>query len=77
MEMQLTHIIVESDAKSLIDQFSLENFEGNQRMDSLIKDISLFSSSLVACILYFQPRTRNNVAHSLAAWTKNHSDSCF
>ncbi|XP_026433308.1 uncharacterized protein LOC113330694 [Papaver somniferum] len=42
IELQLTHIIIESDAKTLIDQFSLGNFEGNQRTDALFKDISFF-----------------------------------
>ncbi|XP_026450538.1 uncharacterized protein LOC113350615 [Papaver somniferum] len=73
LEQHLTHIIIESDVKSLIDQFSAGNFEGNTRTDAIFKDILLFSSKLVACIFSFQPRYCNSVAHELAIWAKKNN----
>ncbi|XP_026459146.1 uncharacterized protein LOC113359780 [Papaver somniferum] len=75
LEQRLTHIIIGSDAKSLIDQFSARNFEGNSRTNAIFKDIQFFSSKLVACIFTFQPRCCNSVAHELAQWAKNNNST--
>ncbi|XP_026439725.1 uncharacterized protein LOC113338544 [Papaver somniferum] len=56
MEQNLIHIIIESDAKDLIDQFSAGVFDGDSKTDVIFKDIQYFSSSLVACLFTFQPR---------------------
>ncbi|XP_026396217.1 uncharacterized protein LOC113290842 [Papaver somniferum] len=66
LEQYLTHVIVESDAKTLIDQFSAGQFDGDSRTDAIFKDIHFFSSKLVSCIFSFQPRVCNSVAHDLA-----------
>ncbi|XP_026452083.1 uncharacterized protein LOC113352483 [Papaver somniferum] len=63
LEQQFTHIIVESYAKSLIDQFSDGKFDGDSRTDAIFKDIQFYSSKLVACVFSFQPRICNSVAH--------------
>ncbi|XP_026451672.1 uncharacterized protein LOC113351997 [Papaver somniferum] len=76
LEQQFTHIIVESDAKSLIDQFSAGKFEGTLRTDDL-KDIQLFSSKLVACIFSFQPRICNSAAHELVLWAKKNNSTIY
>ncbi|XP_026383668.1 uncharacterized protein LOC113279178 [Papaver somniferum] len=65
VEQHLTHLIIESDAKSLIDQFSAGNFDGDSRTDAIFKDILFFSSKLSACIFSFHPRYCNSVAHEL------------
>ncbi|XP_026428366.1 uncharacterized protein LOC113324237 [Papaver somniferum] len=77
LEERLTHIIIESDAKSLIDQFSARNFEGNSCTDAIFKDIQFFSSKLVACIFTFQPRYCNSVVHELAQWAKNNNSTMY
>ncbi|XP_026439661.1 uncharacterized protein LOC113338456 [Papaver somniferum] len=77
LEQQLTHIIIESDAKFRIDQFSAGNFEGNSCTDAIFKDIQLFSSKLVACIFSFQPRYCNSVAHELAMWAKKNNSTIY
>ncbi|XP_026452281.1 uncharacterized protein LOC113352704 [Papaver somniferum] len=77
LEQQFTHIIFESDAKSLIDQFSAGKFEGNSRTDAIFKDIQFFSSKLVTCIFSFQPRTCNSVAHELALWDKKNNSTMY
>ncbi|XP_026416909.1 uncharacterized protein LOC113312367 [Papaver somniferum] len=65
VEQKLTHPIIESDAQSLINQFSAGMFDGNSRTDAIFKDIQFFSSKFVACLFVFQPRTCNSVAHEL------------
>ncbi|XP_026384162.1 uncharacterized protein LOC113279707 [Papaver somniferum] len=77
VEQQLTHIIVESDAKSLIEQFSAGMFDENSRTDVIFKDIQFFSSKFVACIFNFQPRVCNSVAHELAQWEKINNTSMY
>ncbi|XP_026396285.1 uncharacterized protein LOC113290916 [Papaver somniferum] len=69
-EEKFTHIIIESDAKGLSDQFSSGMFDGDSRTDVIFKDILFFSSNLVACIFPCQPRYCNSVAHELAQWAK-------
>ncbi|XP_026442175.1 uncharacterized protein LOC113341562 [Papaver somniferum] len=77
VEQHLSHIIVESDAKALIDQFSSGNFDGDSRTDAIFKDILFFSSKLSACIFSFQPRSCNSVAHELAQWEKQNNSSMY
>ncbi|XP_026419708.1 uncharacterized protein LOC113315662 [Papaver somniferum] len=77
VEQHLSHIIVESDAKALIDQFSAENFDGDSRTDAIFKDILFFSSKLSACIFSFQPRSCNSVAHELDQWAKQNNYSMY
>ncbi|XP_026436391.1 uncharacterized protein LOC113334262 [Papaver somniferum] len=77
VEQHLSHIIVESDAKALIDQFSAGNFDGDSRMDAIFKDIFFFSSKLFACIFSFQPRSCNSVTHELAQWEKQNNSSMY
>ncbi|XP_026436572.1 uncharacterized protein LOC113334560 [Papaver somniferum] len=77
LEQQLTHIIVESDAKNLIDQFSSGQFDGDSRTDAIFKDIQFFSSKLVSCIFNFQPRVCDYVAHKLAQWVKTNNTSMY
>ncbi|XP_026429019.1 uncharacterized protein LOC113324981 [Papaver somniferum] len=77
LEQHLTHIIIESDAKSLFDQFSAGNFERNTRTDTTFKDILLFSSKLVACSFRFQPHYCNSVAHELAMWVKKINSTMY
>ncbi|XP_026399041.1 uncharacterized protein LOC113294883 [Papaver somniferum] len=77
LEQQLTHIIVESDSKTLIDQFSAGLFDRDSRTNVIFKDIQLFSSKLVACIFNFQPRVCNSVAHELAQWEKTNNASMY
>ncbi|XP_026452163.1 uncharacterized protein LOC113352568 [Papaver somniferum] len=77
VEQHLSHIIVESDAKALIDQFSAGNFDGDSKTDAIFKDILFFSSKLSACIFSFQPRSCNSVAHELAQWKKQNNSSMY
>ncbi|XP_026419397.1 uncharacterized protein LOC113315318 [Papaver somniferum] len=70
VEQKMTHIIIESDAKKLVEQFSLGSFDGDSRTDAIFKDIQSFASNLIACIFSFQPRIYNTVAHELAQWAK-------
>ncbi|XP_026459784.1 uncharacterized protein LOC113360491 [Papaver somniferum] len=77
LEQMLTHIIVESDAKSLIDHFSASLFDGDSRTGAILKDIQFFSSKLVACVFNFQPRVCNYVAHELVQWTKTNNTSMY
>ncbi|XP_026416899.1 uncharacterized protein LOC113312356 [Papaver somniferum] len=77
LEQQLTHIIVESDAKTLVDQFSAGQFIGDSCKDAIFKDIQFFSSKLVACIFNFQPRICNYVAHELAQWAETYNASMY
>ncbi|XP_026435161.1 uncharacterized protein LOC113332876 [Papaver somniferum] len=77
LEQQLTHIIIESDAKSLVDQFSAGNFDGDSRTDVIFKDIHLCSLKLTACIFSFQPRYCNSVAHELALWAKTNNSTMY
>ncbi|XP_026430429.1 uncharacterized protein LOC113326963 [Papaver somniferum] len=77
LEQQLTHVIVESDAKTLIDQFSAGQFDGDSCTDDIFKDIQFFSSKLVACIFSFQPRVCNFVAHELAQWAETNNASMY
>ncbi|XP_026451413.1 uncharacterized protein LOC113351685 [Papaver somniferum] len=77
LEQQLTHIIIESYAKSLIDQFSAGYFKGNSCTDAIFKDIQLFSSRLVVCIFSSQPRYCNFVAHELAMWAKKNNSTMY
>ncbi|XP_026450742.1 uncharacterized protein LOC113350848 [Papaver somniferum] len=53
VELKLAHITIESDAKDLINQFSTGKFDGNARIDVIYKDIQVFASSLIGCILLF------------------------
>ncbi|XP_026383955.1 uncharacterized protein LOC113279475 [Papaver somniferum] len=76
-EQQLTHIIIESDAKSLLDQFSAGNLDGDSRTDAIFKDIHFFSSKLTAFTLSFQPRYCNSVAHELALWEKTNNSTMY
>ncbi|XP_026399020.1 uncharacterized protein LOC113294857 [Papaver somniferum] len=75
-EQKLTHIIIESDVKNLIEQFSAGLFDGDVRTDAIFKDIQLFSSKLVARIFNFQPRICNSVVHELAQWAKTNKIPC-
>ncbi|XP_026416868.1 uncharacterized protein LOC113312318 [Papaver somniferum] len=77
LEQKLTHIIIESDAKNIIEQFSAGLFDGDVRTDVIFKDVQLFSSKLVACVFNFQPRICNSVAHELAQWTKTDKSSMY
>ncbi|XP_026416890.1 uncharacterized protein LOC113312346 [Papaver somniferum] len=77
LEQKLTHIIVESDVKTLIDQFSSGLFDGDSRTNAILKDIQFFSSKLVACIFNFQLRVCNYVAHELAQWEKTNNASIY
>ncbi|XP_026417071.1 uncharacterized protein LOC113312538 [Papaver somniferum] len=77
VEKKLTHLIIESDAQSLINQFSAGLFDGNSKTDVIFKDIQFFSSSLVACLFNFQPRTCNSVAHELALWDKTNNSAMY
>ncbi|XP_026380761.1 uncharacterized protein LOC113275471 [Papaver somniferum] len=77
VEQHLSHIIIESDAKALIDQFSAGNFDGDTRMDAIFKDILFFSTKLSACIFSFQPRVCNSLAHELALWTKQNNSTMY
>lgn len=52
VEQQITHFIDESDAKAPIDKCSPGNFESNQQINALFKDIPLFNFSHVACIFF-------------------------
>ncbi|XP_026451478.1 uncharacterized protein LOC113351758 [Papaver somniferum] len=75
VEQHLSHIIIESDAKAVIDQFSAGNFDGDTRTDAIFKDILFFSTKLSACIFSFQPRVCNSVAHELALWAKKNNST--
>ncbi|XP_026451439.1 uncharacterized protein LOC113351716 [Papaver somniferum] len=77
VEQKLTHIIIESDAKDLVEQLSSGFFDGDPRTDAIFKDIKLFSSKLSACIFSFQPRICNYVTHELARWTKRKKTSMY
>ncbi|XP_026459414.1 uncharacterized protein LOC113360080 [Papaver somniferum] len=77
VEQKMTHIIIESDAKNLVEQFSSGFFDGDPRTDAIFKDIKLFSSKLSACIFSFQPRICNFVAHELAQWAKRKKTSLY
>ncbi|XP_026417154.1 uncharacterized protein LOC113312631 [Papaver somniferum] len=77
VEQHLTHIIIESDAKSLIDQFSAGNFDGDSQTDVIFKDILFFSSKLYACIFSFQTRYYNFVAHELPQWDKQNNSTMY
>ncbi|XP_026417006.1 uncharacterized protein LOC113312469 [Papaver somniferum] len=77
VEQHLSHIIVKSNAKALIDQFSAGNFDGDSRTDVIFKDILFFSSKLSACIFSFHPRSYNFVAHELAQWEKQNNSSMY
>ncbi|XP_026451149.1 uncharacterized protein LOC113351362 [Papaver somniferum] len=77
VEQKLSHIIIESDAKDLIDQFSVGMFNGDPSTDTIFKDIQLFSSSLVACVFSFQPRICDSVAHELAQWAEKNKSSMY
>ncbi|XP_026399379.1 uncharacterized protein LOC113295242 [Papaver somniferum] len=77
MEQKFIHIIIKSDAKDLIDQFSTGVFDEDSRTDAIFKDIQFFSSSLVTCIFTFQPRICNYVAHELAQWAKSNNSSMY
>ncbi|XP_026428105.1 uncharacterized protein LOC113323974 [Papaver somniferum] len=77
VEQKLTHLIIESDAESLINHFSAGMFDGNSRTDAIYMDIQSFSSSLVACLFTFQPRICNFVAHELAKWAKTYNFTMY
>ncbi|XP_026459908.1 uncharacterized protein LOC113360632 [Papaver somniferum] len=77
VEQKLTHLIIESDAQSLINQFSAGLFDGNSRTDVIFKEIEFFSSSVVACLFIFQPRTCNFVAHELVLWAKTSNSTMY
>ncbi|XP_026451501.1 uncharacterized protein LOC113351782 [Papaver somniferum] len=77
VEHKMTHIIIESDAKKLMEQFSLGSFDGDSRTDAIFKDIQLFASNLITCIFNFQPRICNTVAHELDQWTKRKKTSMY
>ncbi|XP_026384858.1 uncharacterized protein LOC113280452 [Papaver somniferum] len=77
LKEKFTHIIIESDAKNLIDKFSAGYFDGDSRTDAIFKDIQFFSSQFVECIFSFQPRSCNNVAHELAKWEKNNNSTMY
>ncbi|XP_026397107.1 uncharacterized protein LOC113291833 [Papaver somniferum] len=77
VEKKLTHLIIESDAQSLINQFSASVFDGNSRTNAIFKDIQFFSSKFVACLFIFQPHTCNFVAHELALWAKTNNPTMY
>ncbi|XP_026410850.1 uncharacterized protein LOC113306079 [Papaver somniferum] len=77
VEQKMTHIIIESDAKKLVEQLSFGYFDGDPRTDAIFKDIKLFSSKLSACIFSFQPRICNFVAHELAQWAKRKKSTMY
>ncbi|XP_026439642.1 uncharacterized protein LOC113338429 [Papaver somniferum] len=66
VEQKMTHIIIEIDAKKLVEQFSLGSFDGDSRTNAIFKDIQLFASNLIASIFSFQPIICNIVSHELA-----------
>ncbi|XP_026451973.1 uncharacterized protein LOC113352363 [Papaver somniferum] len=68
VEKKLTHIIIKSDDKDLIDQFSSGRFDGDPKTDVIYKDIHFFSSFYVGCMFTFQRMTCKSVAHELALW---------
>ncbi|XP_026431424.1 uncharacterized protein LOC113328561 [Papaver somniferum] len=77
VEQKMTHIIMESDAKKLVEQFSSSFFDGDPRTDAIFKDIKLFSSKLSACIFSFKPKICNSVAHKLDQWAKRKKTSMY
>ncbi|XP_026429856.1 uncharacterized protein LOC113326320 [Papaver somniferum] len=77
VEQKMTHIIIQSDAKKLVEQFSLGSFDGDSRTNAILKDIQLFASNLIACIFSFQPRICNTVDHELAQWAKRKKTSMY
>ncbi|XP_026378066.1 uncharacterized protein LOC113272450 [Papaver somniferum] len=77
VEQHLSHIIIESDAKALIDQFSAGNFDGDTRTDAIFIDILFFSTKLSACIFSFQRRVCNSVAQELALWAKQNNSTMY
>ncbi|XP_026442366.1 uncharacterized protein LOC113341863 [Papaver somniferum] len=77
VDQKMTHIIIESDAKKLVEQFSSGLFDGDSSTDAIFKDIKLYSSKLSACIFSFQPRTCNYVDHELAQWAKCKKSSMY
>ncbi|XP_026378336.1 uncharacterized protein LOC113272753 [Papaver somniferum] len=77
VEQKLTHIIIESDAQNLINQFSVGLFDGDTMTDVIFKDIQFFSSSQGACLFVFQPRICNFVAHELAHWAKTNNSTMY
>ncbi|XP_026417461.1 uncharacterized protein LOC113312943 [Papaver somniferum] len=77
VDQKMTHLIIESDAKKLVEQFSSGSFDGDPRTYAIFKDIKLFSSKLSACIFSFQHRICNSVAHELAQWEKHKKASTY
>ncbi|XP_026396592.1 uncharacterized protein LOC113291254 [Papaver somniferum] len=77
VEQHLSHIIIESDVKAFIDQFSDGNFDGDTRTDAIFNDILFFSTKLSAFIFSFQPRVYNYVAYELALWAKQNNSTMY
>ncbi|XP_026410810.1 uncharacterized protein LOC113306039 [Papaver somniferum] len=75
LELNFTHVIIESDAKNLINKFSTGCFDGDTSTD-VFKDIQFFSLKFVDCIFSFQPRLCNSVAHELSQWAKKTMSLC-
>ncbi|XP_026383657.1 uncharacterized protein LOC113279168 [Papaver somniferum] len=71
LEQKFNHVIIKSDAKNLIDKFSISYFDGDTSIDTIFKDIQFFSLKFVDCTFSFQPRFCNAVAHELAQWVTN------
>ncbi|XP_043699816.1 uncharacterized protein LOC122650466 [Telopea speciosissima] len=63
-KLHLSHIVVESDCLSLIQQLNSRSFD--YEIDAVDFDILQLQSSFVACLFCFIPRSSNVVADSLA-----------
>ncbi|OVA10971.1 hypothetical protein BVC80_1345g16 [Macleaya cordata] len=76
-ELKIKHLIIESDAKEVIDGLKQNLFVGDWSTDAYLKDIGDWRSSFDQLIFSFRNRNCNETAHVIAQWASQNYASMF